>query len=43
MRPRRDKAMEVLGDVVAERVLDSCCPIEGTIVYEPENDRCILV
>ena len=35
--------MEVLGDAVADRALIADRTLEGMIIYDPENDRCILV
>jgi ATP-dependent Clp protease ATP-binding subunit ClpB len=43
VRPLRDKAMEVLGDAMADLALATDRPVEGTVVYDPENDRCMLV
>ena len=43
VRPLRGRAMEVLGDAVADRALIADRTLEGMIIYDPENDRCILV
>ena len=38
----RDKAVERLGDAVAHRALSTEQAVEGTILYDAKNDRCVV-